>query len=107
MEFDIKPLSEEEESIIEEKINRYADSMAQSEESTAEDRLVFKVADEEGRVIAGCIVNIHAWGRAVLGQLWVDAPYRKQGIGSMLIRKAEEAAREKGCYYLCLGTTDY
>ena len=107
MEFEIRPLSEEEESIIEEKINRYADSMAQSEACTAEDRLVLKVADDEGRVIGGCIVNIHAWGRAVLAQLWVDTPYRRQGIGSMLIRKAEAAAKEKGCYYLCLGTTDY
>ena len=25
----------------------------------------------------------------------------------MLIRAAESAARNKGCYYLCLGTADY
>ena len=25
----------------------------------------------------------------------------------MLIRAAEDAAREKGCYYLCLGTMDF
>ncbi|MBO4501739.1 MAG: GNAT family N-acetyltransferase, partial [Clostridia bacterium] len=58
-------------------------------------------------IIGGCILNIHAWGRAVLAALWVDERYRRRGLGSMLIRASEKAAREKGCYYLCLGTVDY
>lgn len=52
-------------------------------------------------------MHIHAWGRAVLAKLWVDGRYRRHGLGSMLIRTAENAAREKNCYYLCLGTADY
>ena len=107
MKYEIKPLTEEEENFIEEKINVYADSMAPSEPHTEEEQLVFKVEDEDKNVIGGCIVNIHAWGRAVLAQLWVDGQYRHHGLGSMLIRAAENAAREKNCYYLCLGTTDF
>lgn len=106
MEYEIKPLTEEE-SLIEKKINEYADSMAPADPHTGEERLVRKIADGEGNVIGGCIVNIHAWGRAVLAQLWVDKRYRHHGLGSMLIRAAEKAAREKNCYYLCLGTADY
>ena len=53
------------------------------------------------------MVNIHEWGRAVLAELWVDEHCRRQGLGSMLIRQAERAAREKGCYYMCLGTLDF
>ena len=107
MEYETKPLTGEEEALIEEKINEYADSMAPSEPATREERLVFKAENEDGKVIGGCVVNIHAWGRAVLARLWVDGRYRCHGLGSMLLRAAENAAREKNCYYLCLGTADY
>ena len=107
MDFETKSLTEEEEALIEKKINAYADSMAPSFPRTEEEQLVFKAEDQEGTIIGGCVVNIHAWGRAVLAQLWVDGRYRRHGLGSMLIRAAENAAREKGCYYLCLGTADY
>ena len=107
MEYKTVPLSEEEESLIEEKINEYADSMAPRVHRTKEERLVFKIENEEGKLIAGCILNIHLWGRAVLATLWADGNYRHHGLGSMLIRAAENAARERGCYYLCLGTMDY
>ena len=101
MSFEIKPLTREEEDLIEKKINEYADTMAPSEPHTEEEQLVFKVSDEEGIVIGGCVLNIHEWGRAVLAQLWVVEQHRRHGLGSMLIRAAENAAREKGCYYLC------
>lgn len=103
----ILPLTEEEESLVMDRIIEYADSMAGSKEHTKEESLVFKIENEEGNIIAGCILNIHEWGRAVLGTLWADENYRHHGLGSMLIRAAENAAREKGCYYLCLGTADY
>ena len=107
MDFEIRPLTEEEESLVEEKINQYADSMAPAEPHTQEERLCFKAENQEGNIVGGCIVVIHAWGRAVLGTLWVDEGCRHHGLGSMLIHAAENAAREKGCYYLCLGTVDY
>ena len=107
MTYEIKPLTEDEESFVNEKIREYADSMAPSFPKTSEEQLVFKIADGEGTLLGGCVVNVHEWGRAVLARLWVDERYRHHGLGSMLIRAAENAAREKGCYYLCLGTADY
>lgn len=107
MNYEIKALTTEEERLIEKKIKEYADSMAPSEPHTEEEQLVFKVSNEEGIVIGGCVLNIHEWGRAVLAQLWVEEQYRCLGLGSMLIHAAENAAREKGCYYLCLGTLDF
>ncbi|MBQ3708886.1 MAG: GNAT family N-acetyltransferase [Clostridia bacterium] len=105
--YEILPMTEDEEDLIEEKINAYADSMAPSEPRTEEEQIVFKADDGDGNVIGGCILHIHEWGRAVLAKLWVDERYRRQGLGSLLIRAAEDAARAKGCYYLCLGTADY
>lgn len=107
MNFETKPLTEEEETLIEEKISKYADTMAPSFPRTKEEQLIFKAEDGEGKIIGGCVLNIHEWGRAVLAKLWVDDRYRHHGLGSMLIRAAENAAREKDCYYLCLGTADY
>lgn len=107
MNYELKPLTEEEEGLIESKINAYADSMAPPSPHTDEEQLVFKIVNEAGDLIGGCVVNIHAWGRAVLATLWVDERYRRHGVGSMLIRAAQKAAKEKGCYYLCLGTVDY
>ena len=107
MEYEMKPLTEEEEGPVLDRISAYADSKAQSEHRTGEEQLVFRVTDGEGSVIAGCVVNIHEWGRAVLARLWADERYRRHGLGSMLINAAENAAREKDCYYLCLGTADY
>ena len=105
--YEILPMTEDEEDLIEEKINAYADSMAPAEPHTEEKQIVFKAEDEEGNIVAGCIVHVYPWGRAVLACLWTDERYRGQGLGSMLIRAAERAAREEGCYYLCLGTVDY
>ena len=107
MNCEIMPLTEEEEDLVEKKIYEYASSIAPAEPHTEEELLVFRAVDGEGTVIGGCRVNIHEWGRAVLAQLWVDGRHRRHGLGSMLIRAAENAAREKGCYYLCLGTADY
>ena len=107
MKYEMKPLTDEEAEAIGKKISEYADSMAPNEPHTEEEQLVFKIENEEGRMIAGCVLNIHLWGRAVLAQLWADEQYRGQGLGSTLIHTAQKAAREKGCYYLCLGTLDF
>ena len=102
------PLSAEEEDLIEEKIAAYGYQVVPPEPGTpAEERLVFKATDGNGNIAGGCVVNIHGWGRAVLACLWVDEKHRGQGLGSMLIRQAERAVKEKGCYYLCLGTMDF
>ena len=69
MNLEVKPLTEEEEAFIEEKINAYADAMAPSEPHTEEESLVFKVENEDGKVIGGWVVDIRQWGRAVLAQL--------------------------------------
>ena len=45
MKYEIKPLTEEEETFIEEKINVYGDSMAPSEPHTEEEQLVFHASN--------------------------------------------------------------
>ncbi len=70
--------------------------MASSDPHTEEEQLVFKVEDGDGKVVGGCVVDIHPWGRAVLAQLWVEESYRRRGIGSRLFGEIEREAKEKG-----------
>ena len=99
MEYRIVSLTGEEKSYIEKRIGEYAYTMAPPEPGTPEEeQLIFRAVDRDGSYAGGCVVNIHEWGRAVLALLWVDEGYRRQGLGSMLIKEAERAAREKGCH---------
>ena len=108
MQYEIKPLTEEEESYVEKKIGEYAYSVAPPEPGTPEpEQMIFRAEDADGSFAGGCAVNIQEWVRAVLALLWVEEPHRKHGLGSMLLKTAERAAREKGCHYLCLGTLDF
>ena len=106
MQYEIKPLTEEEAESIGGKLEAYVRSVAPPKPGAEEETVVRKIEDEDGRIIAGCILVFHEWGwdRMLLANLWVDEDHRRQGLGSMLIREAERIAREKGCYISCLGT---
>ena len=109
MNYEIQPLTEEEEAAIAKKIGAYAYRMAPPDPGTPEEEngIIFRAEDENGTFAGGCVVNIHEWRRAVLATLWVEEPHRKTGLGSLLLKEAEHAAREKGCRFLCLGTMDF
>ena len=108
MNYETQTSAKEDSEYVEGKLNEYLSSVAPPEPGAKNEELVFKVEDS-GKVVGGCIIELYEWnwGRMLLEALWVDEKYRHQGIGSMLIRKAEQTAREKGCYIACLGTTDF
>ena len=62
--------------------------------------------DAQGKKIAGLIGETHGnW--LMIKFLWVDAILRGQNIGSRLLRKAEDTARERGCKFVCLDTFSF
>lgn len=107
MKYETIPLVEGDEDYIEEKVDIITDSIVPPDEGSKDEILVFKITDDDGNIIAGCIVEIDSWKVACLDTLWVDEKYRRQGLGSALIRKAENIAKEKGCYAITLGTFDF
>jgi GNAT superfamily N-acetyltransferase/predicted enzyme related to lactoylglutathione lyase len=59
--------------------------------------------DDMGRLIAGVCGS--AWGECVeLRQVWVDAAWRRQGLGTRLLEVAEQEARRRGCRQMILMT---
>lgn len=66
-----------------------------------------KIADENHRIIAGCLGEIYCWNVMCIDLLWVDQAYRGRGLGTMLLRKMEKIAREKNCSLIHLDTFDF
>ena len=107
MEHSIIPCVEGDDEFIAEKLNAITDSKIYFEDTIEDELVVFKITDSDGNIIAGCNLMINCWKVADLDILWVEQTYRKQGIGSALIREAERAAIEKGCRFMTLGTFDF
>ena len=107
MNYEIIPCAEGDADYIEEKINEISDLFAPPEEGAEDDYVLLKVTDDDGNIIGGCIALIDSRKIGDLDILWVDEKYRRQGIGSALIREAERGIREKGGYLMTLGTFDF
>ena len=62
--------------------------------------------DEMGNKVAGLIGNTHGnW--LFIKFLWVSEELRGQNIGSNILDKAEQEARERGCKYSFLDTFSF
>jgi len=107
MEHRIIPCAEGDDKFIADKLNAITNSKIDSEDTIEDELVVFIVTDSAGNIIAGCNLLINCWRVADLDILWVEEKYRKQGIGSALIREAERTSREKGCRFMTLGTFDF
>ena len=107
MKYETMPFVEGDADFLEAKIDAFTDSILPPEEGAEDAYALLKTTDEAGELIAGCIVEIDPWKIAELDILWVEEPYRRQGMGSALIHAAERAAKEKGCRLMLLGTFDF
>ena len=63
----------------------------------------FLIAEEEG-VVAGCVYVERRGDRAYLGLLSVSPERQKTGVGSMLMREAEQHCFNAGCRFIDLRT---
>lgn len=66
-----------------------------------------KIVDKEGKTIAGCSGYVYAWGGFYVDNMWVEEGYRRQELGSHALQVVEEAAEERGCHIILLGTWDF
>ena len=64
------------------------------------------VRDSDGVVIGGLLGNTK-WGWLYVDKLWISDAARGRGIGSRLLGRAEEIARERGCVGAFLSTFEH
>ena len=62
--------------------------------------------DEDGNSIGGILGGTY-WGWMYVDILWVHENYRKKGIGSRLLREAEQEAVRRGCHHVHLDTMSW
>ena len=68
--------------------------------------LAIFVRDKDDRIIAGICGN--TWGGcAEIRQFWIDESRRKEGLGTKLLRAAEQEARRRGCSQILLMTFSF
>ena len=66
-----------------------------------------KVTDKSGRIIAGLVGGVDGWNGTDFETLWVDEPYRRQGIGTRLLRAYEREAKENGADVVYIEAYDW
>ena len=62
--------------------------------------------DDNGNIIGGILGGTY-WGWMYIDILWVQADFRRRGIGSKLLVKAEKEAVRRGCHHVHLDTMSW
>ena len=106
-EYEAMPCTREDAEAIEKKIEGDSHAYAPAVKGASAFTFCKKVTDDAGNIIAGCSSGMDSWNVLNVGILWVAEPYRRQGIGTALLREAERTAREKGSRLATLGTFDF
>lgn len=107
LKYNLMPLEEGDEDYVENRMQEYAESIVPPEPDAVDDRVVLKISDDDGNVIAGLIFDVDNWRIMNIHVLWVDERYRRQGLASALIGKAERIARNRKCSLAVLGSFDF
>lgn len=64
------------------------------------------VRDPEGEVVGGLLGAIR-WRWLYIAKLWVAESQRGSGLGSRLMQRAEQIARDRGCLGVALDTFEF
>ncbi len=67
----------------------------------------YQATNAEGKVIGGILGGVGYWAGLEIKILWIDEGYRHQGIGSMLLQKAEAIAVQEGATSALVDTFDF
>ena len=64
------------------------------------------VVVESGRVVAGIVAAAY-WGKLHVRLLWVHPDHQREGLGTRLMRWAEEQGRALGCVSIIVDTMSF
>ena len=88
---------------IRESLNRFNEGIVGNDGHTP---LAIVEYDKSGNIIGGILGGTY-WGWMYVDILWVHKDYRQRGIGSLLLRAAEEEAARRGCHHVHLDTMSW
>ena len=85
-------------------LDTYSEAYVQSCESVDFCR---KIVDNDGRFAAGVIAEVDKGESGFVDALFVEEPLRRQGLGTYLLKKAEEFAKENGASMIMTNAGDW
>ena len=103
--YEIKFGGEQDADVIDDGLDRHNERFVQQKHGYIP--LNRKLVDEQGRMIAGIVAGIGVWDNCFINALWVEEPYRRQGLGSLLLHTVEREAKEKGAVILMTNAGDW
>jgi GNAT superfamily N-acetyltransferase len=96
-------IKEDDEKIIRQGLLEF--NLSRIEDKNPKDLGIY-LQDETSKKLAGLIGNTHGnW--LFVKFLWVSEELRGQNIGSQILKKAEDTAKERGCKYVFLDTFSF
>lgn len=66
-----------------------------------------KIQGDKDEPIAAGFAGVNFWNIAFVEMLWVDEPYRNQGIGSRLLSDIEQEAKNNGACIVMIDARDW
>ena len=107
MEFEFVELpSKEQINELANHFNQYVNSVLPGLPPESEDTIIlYRVHNNQGEYVAGLLANCY-WNGLEIDTLWVFEPLRGNGIGSKLVKQAEQFAIENGAVISFLKTVN-
>ncbi|NFA90153.1 GNAT family N-acetyltransferase [Clostridium botulinum] len=65
------------------------------------------IEDTNGEIIAGILSEMYCWNCIYIDALWIKEEYRKNRLGTRLLKEVEKIAKEKDCHLIHLDTFDF
>jgi ribosomal protein S18 acetylase RimI-like enzyme len=65
------------------------------------------IKNDEDKIIAGINSKMYCWNCLYIDSLWVNAKFRRYGLGTKLLNEIEKIAIKKGCKLIHLDTFDF
>ncbi len=106
LSFTIVPATIQEADFID---NQLAQHMNVQVPFTQKENLILKnyIIKDQGKIIAGIKADIYHWKILYIEVLYLEPDYRGKGLGSALLEKVEQEAREMGATLVHLDTFDF
>ena len=102
--FKVSPGNEDDAKVIGNGIRSYSEAY---EEKCENVELIKKLVDGDGRFIGGVIADTDKGADGFVGAIFVEEPLRHQGLGTYLLKKAEEFAKENGAPMVLTNAGDW
>ncbi len=96
--------NEDDAEVIQNGIDAYSEAYEPEYENVGFNK---KLADKDGKFLAGVIADVHKGDYAFVDALFAEEAFRYQGLGTALLRETEKFAKENGTFMILTSAGDW